>query len=152
MAISSDPLKPTEIKLALEHEEDVDDNFTFPEMSPIEKEIIIEWCSLTDNENYQGEPFNGVNLHELLRILVTKYNEVTQEMSNKSIQYKLIAMGWTPCVDSQGNRSSLNNPMCSLLLMRMILSLAAKEKKDTAPIKNKLIKMFEDLKNYYFEG
>ena len=149
MAISSDPLKPTEIKLALEHEEDVDDNFTFPEMSPIEKEIIIEWCSLTDNENYQGEPFNGVNLHELLRILVTKYNEVTQEMSNKSIQYKLIAMGWTPCVDSQGNRSSLNNPMCSLLMMRIILSLATKEKKDTAPIKNKLIKMFEDLKKYY---
>ena len=123
MAISSDLIKPTEIKLALEHEEDVDDNFTFPEMSPIEKEIIIEWCSLTDNENYQGEPFNGVNLHELLRILIEKYNDVTRDMTTKSIQDRLIAMGWTPCVDSQGNRSSLNNPMCSLLLKHLTLKI-----------------------------
>ena len=145
--------KMSETKIAWGENEpqDQDASFTFPEMSDIEKEIIIEWCSLAENENYKDEPFNGLNLRELLKILSAKYNETTRVMPNMSIQDRLVAMGWRPYVDSEGRSSVLHNPMCSLLMIRIILSIATKEQDDTSDIYNKLLEKFDVFKKYYFD-
>ena len=60
-------------------------------------------------------------------------------------------MGWRPYVDSDGRSSVLHNPMCSLLMIRIILSIATKEQDDTSDIYNKLLEKFDVFKKYYFD-
>ena len=138
---------------------EIDENFyeeehIWPEMSDVEKEIILEWLSLGENPQYANESCHGVNLRELIKILVKKYNVMSRNMPNTSILQRIRAFNWTPYSSSVNiTPSVLSNPLCTLLMYRIIIEMS-KDCPDlndeNQNLNTRIVEQFEVIKLHYF--
>lgn len=131
-----------------------EEEHTWPEMSDVEKDVIVEWISLQDNPDYANQPCHGVNLFDLIRILGEKYTLMARSMPNASVEARLRAFNWTPYpspVNSQLNM--FHNPLCSLLVFRIMLEMGRNDpilQNNQSDLTNKMREQFTVIKSHYF--
>ena len=133
-----------------------DDNndFVWPEMSDIEKDVITEWLSLGENPEYANEYCHGVNLYELIRILQEKYNLMARNMPGASVEARLRAFNWTPYPSPvNGQLNIFHNPLCSLLVFRIMIEMGRGDpnlQNNESDLNDKMINQFRIIKAHYF--
>ena len=129
-------------------------NHSWPEMNPIEKEVLLEWLSLgIDNEKELDNEKNlnkvgEQNLLNLSNILIRRYNNNTDKSLSPVDRIK--SLGFRPVQDSNGKRNIYFNPLCTILMYCLIMNLRKKEGESTDYLRNKMIDAFEKLLKHYF--
>lgn len=138
----------------IEYMSDDADDFELPEMSDIEKDVIVEWVSLGENPEYVNQPCHGVNLFELIRILAEKYTLMVRRMPRASVEARLRAFNWTPCPSPVGGELNIfHNPLCSLLIFRIMIEMGRNDSNlqgNRSDLENKIIDQFHVIKSHYF--
>ena len=126
----------------------------WPEMSDVEKDVIIEWLSLQDNPDYANQACHGVNLFELIRILGEKYTLMARSMPNASVEARLRAFNWTPYPSPvNGTLNIFHNPLCSLLVFRIMLEMGRNDptlQDNESDLMIKMREQFTIIKAHYF--
>lgn len=126
----------------------------WPEMSDVEKDVIIEWLSLQDNPDYENHDCHGVNLFELIRILEEKYTLMARSMPNASVEARLRAFNWTPYPSPvNGTLNIFHNPLCSLLVFRIMLEMGRNDptlQDNESDLMIKMREQFTIIKAHYF--
>lgn len=146
------PCSSTTINLL--HPEYYEEEQKLPEMSDVEKDVIIEWISLGENPEYTNQPSHGINLFELIKILEQKWEEMSSRMPNTSIENRMKAFNWTPYPSPvTGTINIFNNPLCTLLMFRVMMEISKSDPtlEDMSDhLKNKMIQQYSIIKAHYF--
>ena len=126
----------------------------WPEMSDVEKDIIIEWISLQENPDYANQPSHGVNLCELIIILEKKYTLMARSMPGDSVESRLRAFNWTSYPSPVNGRLNIfHNPLCSLLVFRIMIEMGRDDpslQNNNSDLNDKMINQFRIIKAHYF--
>uniref|UniRef100_A0A6C0CPV7 Uncharacterized protein n=1 Tax=viral metagenome TaxID=1070528 RepID=A0A6C0CPV7_9ZZZZ len=126
----------------------------WPEMSDVEKDIIIEWLSLGENPDYENQECHGVNLYELIKILQEKYTLMARSMPNASVGDRLRAFNWTPYPSPvNGELNLYHNPLCTLLVFRIMIEIGRNEptlQDNENNLRRKMVNQFNVIKAHYF--
>ena len=135
-------------------EEYTEEEHKWPEMSDIEKDVIIEWLSLGENPEYENQVCHGVNLYELIRILQEKYNVISRSMPNASVEARLRAFNWTPYPSPvNGQPNMFHNPLCTLLVFRIMIEMGRNDpslEDNESNLRRKMVDQFNVVKSHYF--
>ena len=126
----------------------------WPEMSDVEKDIIIEWLTLQENPDYANHHSHGVNLFELIRILQEKYTVMARSMPNASVEARLRAFNWTPYPSPvNGQPNMFHNPLCTLLVFRIMIEMGRNDPTlgdNESDLRRKMVEQFTVIKAHYF--
>jgi len=135
-------------------EEYIHEEYKWPEMSDVEKDIIIEWLSLGENPEYENKESHGVNLYELIKILQEKYTLMARSMPNASVGDRLKAFNWTPYPSPvNGELNPYHNPLCTLLVFRIMIEIGRNDpalRDNEINLRTKMIDQFNVIKAHYF--
>ena len=126
----------------------------WPEMSDVEKDVIVEWISLQENPDYENQHSHGVNLYELIRILGEKYTVMARSMPNASVEARLRAFNWTPYPSPvNGQPNMFHNPLCTLLVFRIMIEMGRNDptlEDNESDLRRKMVEQFTVIKAHYF--
>ncbi len=132
----------------------IEEEHKWPEMSDIEKDVIIEWISLGENPEYENQVCHGVNLYELIRILQEKYTMMARMMPSASVEARLRAFNWTPYPSPvNGQLNVFHNPLCTLLVFRIMIEMGRNDptlKDNESNLRRKMVDQFNVVKAHYF--
>ena len=135
-------------------EEYIEEEHKWPEMSDIEKDVIIEWLSLGENPEYENQTCHGVNLYELIRILQEKYTTMARMLPNASVEARLRAFNWTPYPSPvNGQLNMFHNPLCTLLVFRIMIEMGRNDPSlegNESNLRRKMVDQFNVVKAHYF--
>ena len=129
------------------------ENHSWPEMNPIEKEVLLEWLSLGINNEKESDNVENINevgeqnLLNLSNILIRRYNNTDKSLSP---QNRVKSLDFKAVLDQNGDKNIYFNPLCTILMYCLLMDLRKRDGKSTDYLKNKMVEAFEKLLKHYF--